>query len=998
MIKRLISFFLIFVFLVALPLSAAYRYNPYTRKLDYYEAAGDIVLGDIGDITLTGLATGNILYYDGAAWVNLATGANTEFLTLAAGIPAWAAIPAGVVTFVGLNDTPVAYAGTGLYPVRVNAAMTALEFVDTLSLNNALATGEIGLDLYSINATFSTIAQSDAEGIALSSDLRIGVDETLRSIIIADRGDIATDFGHTAAAQPAIWLYNAAATTRTLIYDGNFTTSGNSLNFTSQGILDIGARAITTITLNADIAVGDAFLIGTWDDGSELTDDDAEQAFVKIFGEINQTNTAWYVGLLVDMKETSIGGGVNELMALRRGGVDQFTIDRTGAVTTGSWAATAIASAYIGAHAGTHAGVGADSVDHDTLTNYAANQHVVLPGTIANVLSDHTLLAHTTLGLFDASADVDHNATTNYAANQHVVLPNTIANVLTDHNLAAHTALGLFDASGDVDHNLTTNYAANQHVVLPNTIANVLSDHNVGAHTATIGGTGVNSSGWTDYVYVTTGVWAVDATLGKVANGIAITGAVASTVTITNDNTDGQILSSTANLILASTGGAATIEITGDLLPSADVTYDLGNNTLAWQDIVQTSTGTQYLGDTNVNGTWQTVRSGAMLSFQLREAGAYVEKASLGSTTAFSMNAALDHITITQSAVAGTATQPLIFIDDARTGVTADTIGEATIVIDAEGAFALYIEDGSSWFATTVTFGAQVTHNHNLAMTDTVNIGFGAGTDIYSLWDTNGAGDDLFAIITANMVQANETAAIWYGVLNPNGMTDHDNYLSPTFILANDEGADANDYAGVAIGERTQADVKVAHYFDFYAMTGSSDGAVDPSNAELAAIFRFGPNGTGVPDNATTPGDVLFEGSIEIDGNINLDGELFQGTYIVSQVVNFDDGGPVAIATVGDGYVVTDVYIEVTTTWDGNGTIVIGDGGTADGFLTDAGITQGATAYYGQVHSARGAYLFAAGEEVDKIYTGADTVDATLVAGTSTQGIATVYVHVTRLK
>ncbi len=74
MIKRLISFLLTLVFLVAIPLEAAYRYNSYTRKLDYYEAAADIDLGDVGDITLTGLANGDILYYNGTAWVNLSAG------------------------------------------------------------------------------------------------------------------------------------------------------------------------------------------------------------------------------------------------------------------------------------------------------------------------------------------------------------------------------------------------------------------------------------------------------------------------------------------------------------------------------------------------------------------------------------------------------------------------------------------------------------------------------------------------------------------------------------------------------------------------------------------------------------------------------------------------------------------------------------------------------------------------------------------------------------
>ena len=66
-----------------------------------------------------------------------------------------------------------------------------------------------------------------------------------------------------------------------------------------------------------------------------------------------------------------------------------------------------------------------------------------IPGTIANILTDHNLAAHTALGLFDESSDVDHNATTNYAANQHVVLPATIAAVLSDHNKAAHDALDI---------------------------------------------------------------------------------------------------------------------------------------------------------------------------------------------------------------------------------------------------------------------------------------------------------------------------------------------------------------------------------------------------------------------------------------------------------------------------------------------------------------------------------------------------------------------------
>jgi len=48
-------------------------------------------------------------------------------------------------------------------------------------------------------------------------------------------------------------------------------------------------------------------------------------------------------------------------------------------------------------HAASHHVGGGDLVDHNSLTNYAANRHVVLPGTIANVLSDHTKAVHDSL-------------------------------------------------------------------------------------------------------------------------------------------------------------------------------------------------------------------------------------------------------------------------------------------------------------------------------------------------------------------------------------------------------------------------------------------------------------------------------------------------------------------------------------------------------------------------------------------------------------------------
>jgi len=90
-------------------------------------------------------------------------------------------------------------------------------------------------------------------------------------------------------------------------------------------------------------------------------------------------------------------------------------------------------------------GVDADKVDGEEASAIVTDARVKahFPDTLANILSDHNLAAHTALGLFDEHSDVDHNQTTNYAANQHVVLPGTVANVLSNHNLAIHNALGI---------------------------------------------------------------------------------------------------------------------------------------------------------------------------------------------------------------------------------------------------------------------------------------------------------------------------------------------------------------------------------------------------------------------------------------------------------------------------------------------------------------------------------------------------------------------------
>jgi len=342
------------------------------------------------------------------------------------------------------------------------------------------------------------------------------------------------------------------------------------------------------------------------------------------------------------------------------------------------------------------------------------------------------------------------------------------------------------------------------------------------------------------------------------------------------------------------------------------------------------------------------------------------------------MDAALDQILIQQSAVAGIEDQPLISITDARTGATANELSESTLIIHAEGTYALYVEDGTAVFRETHIFA-----DSGLEL-DNIDWYIGPGEDWATRWDSNTTGDDL-ASFRIEVTGVN-TAALWYSAktIEPVAMTDHDNYLSPTFVIVNNEGADANDYAAVVIGERAQADVKVAHYFDFYAMTGAVDGSVDPSNAEVAAIFRFGASGTATPGYATTPGDVLYEGSIEVDGNKQVAG-YNRFDYIIwndcfdhgSTVAKYDqDWETAALNTQGNGSNTIETNpSHITLTTDNN---AIGDNeGTRTDYQiierarlnrTEFGCTLGQTAntqyYMGWNTSGTNAMVAAADEYV----------------------------------
>ncbi len=230
MTKRLISFLLTLVLLIAIPLSARYRYNPYTRKLDYYEPASDVDLGDIGDITLTGLATGDILYYSGAAWVNLGVGANGEMLTLVAGIPSWAAAGA-----------PAAHAASH----EVGGA----DLVDHDQLTNWVANKHINwaaaTDNFSTSEDFFLAWTEAADHAAITQTAVAGIEDQPLILIDDDRTGVTTN-----EAGEATLVIDAAGEHALYIADGAFTVADNPLR---ENLLTNSGFGVSSQSVLADI-------------------------------------------------------------------------------------------------------------------------------------------------------------------------------------------------------------------------------------------------------------------------------------------------------------------------------------------------------------------------------------------------------------------------------------------------------------------------------------------------------------------------------------------------------------------------------------------------------------------------------------------------------------------------------------------------------------------------------------------------------------------------
>lgn len=149
---------------------------------------------------------------------------------------------------------------------------------------------------------------------------------------------------------------------------------------------------------------------------------------------------------------------------------------------------------------------------------------------------------------------------------------------------------------------------------------------------------------------------------------------------------------------------------------------------------------------------------------------------------------------------------------------------------------------------------------------------------------------------------------------------------------------------------------------------------------------------------------VVFDNAFKehkLDGTHRAPTALVQYVPIVLKAsVAFDDASPKALIAVQDGDIIKRVWAEITTVWDGDGTVTLGDGTVPAGFATDVNLDKGILGYKLYNDPTLGAYLWnvANSYRKNKVYTGADTIDAVIVTGTSTQGAMDIYFEILRLK
>ena len=176
----------------------------------------------------------------------------------------------------------------------------------------------------------------------LDGRLTFGLDETARTMVICDAGNVDTDFGLGAKSHPTLIVLPASEwIPAELSYDKlGLRQNTASLCCPDSHHGELNVWKYWRIYFSSDIDNGNAV---TFDSSAsaECTDTNAEQSYIYIEPKINQSSTAAYNGLKIKVTEIALGdastgegGGTNNLiLAGTSTDPDMFKVENDGDLT-----------------------------------------------------------------------------------------------------------------------------------------------------------------------------------------------------------------------------------------------------------------------------------------------------------------------------------------------------------------------------------------------------------------------------------------------------------------------------------------------------------------------------------------------------------------------------------------------------------------------------------------------------------------------------------------
>ena len=243
------------------------------------------------------------------------------------------------LTLADINHGTIEEDGTGESPFtaaqKINANNALIEAA--VDLNTAKSSGAFSADAATQITASTAIELTDTGNDEIALDIQYTTNKASGS-----NDDTGLVVNQTDTASPGSSLlqdWQTAGVSQYSINNAGRLTShivgeGLHLNGTNQYIVGSSADTMTLRTndnfrfwYGSDTAAEHVFRFSTISESNKLTASSGVQNFISIAAFINQTSTAGYTGLLLDVTESTIGSGENNLMDLQRASSSVFRID-----------------------------------------------------------------------------------------------------------------------------------------------------------------------------------------------------------------------------------------------------------------------------------------------------------------------------------------------------------------------------------------------------------------------------------------------------------------------------------------------------------------------------------------------------------------------------------------------------------------------------------------------------------------------------------------------